>query len=171
MAPTEIHCDICQGVVPPSPMDEEGNEPFSLVEHRWSAHGIPGITRCDRCGEPLSTDALVEHLALRHDPPPPTDNQRAEREALRRQRADEDLRDELRGLLHEAREFLDEARESRVLRSGGGAASLPLGFGSTVAAIVCALLLFPVFQTVVAWAFDLIGLLLGVLIHAVGRKV
>src|SRR5207253_8818675 len=62
--------------------------------------------------------------------------QRSEREALRRQRADDELRDELR-------EFLRG--------EGVASAARGLGFAQTVGAILCALLLFPIAQRVVAW--------------------
>lgn len=167
---TEARCDICQTVVPGSHHDKEGNEPFSLVEHRWTAHGIPGVTRCGQCGEPVKTETLAEHLARGHDLPPPTDSQRSEREALRRQRADEELRVDLREFLEEARAFLAEARESRHLASGGSAPSPSLGFAGTVVAIVCALLLLPLAQRAVAWVLEMIALAFAFLIHAAGAK-
>ena len=98
---------------------------------------------------------LAEHLALRHDLSLPTESQRLEREARHRQRADADLHDELREFLRDAREFPHNAR----------AVPVSLGFGGTVAAILCALLLFPVARGAVAWMFEIIGLLVGFLVH------
>jgi hypothetical protein len=132
-------CDICQTIVPVGRNDEKGQAPFSLAEHRWDAHGIEGVTACSHCGVPLRTSGLAEHLALEHDLPEPTESQgidreavRKERETRRRQDDDDDLRDELR-------EFLRNQRHSP-----------PLGFGGTIAAILCALLLLPAAKAVVA---------------------
>jgi len=56
-------CDACQTLVPPYPTDEEiDGEPCSLIEHRWSAHGIRGVTRCRQCGVAIGTASLTSHL-------------------------------------------------------------------------------------------------------------
>src|SRR5262249_56390197 len=69
-------CDICQAWVPTRP---DGNEidgiPCSLIELRWSEHGIPGLTRCMHCGSPVKTQNLAYHHAVEHGLPPPSDAQ------------------------------------------------------------------------------------------------
>src|SRR5262249_8330623 len=137
--PLGNRCDICQTIVPMGPNDEEGQESVSLAEHRWDAHGIKGITRCGHCGEPMFTSGLAEHLAIEHDLPEPTESQRIERDAQRKKREAQRRRDDAEALRHELREFLRDQRRSP-----------PLGFGGTVAAILCALLLLPVARAVVA---------------------
>src|SRR5215475_8950883 len=72
-------CDICRAWVPTRP---DGNEidgvPCSLIEHRWSEHGIPGLTRCMYCGSPVKTQNLAYHHSVEHHLPPPSDAQLAQ---------------------------------------------------------------------------------------------
>ena len=60
-------CDVCQSIVPASVSDKGlgliDGDPVSLINHRWTAHGIVGITRCELCAEPLRTDSLARHLS------------------------------------------------------------------------------------------------------------
>ena len=92
-------CDVCQAMVPAGAADEELGEiegdPPSLIEHRWTAHAIPGVTRCAHCGIAVGTGFLANHLSFEHNLPPSSDAQRAQYNAERIPAGIEELGDKV----------------------------------------------------------------------------
>ena len=151
-------CEICQALVPASPVDEELGEinghPCSLIEHRWSAHGIVGVTRCAHCAIPLGTDSLANHLSLEHNLPLPSDAQRAQYEAERR------IRDEITELGEKITEAVKESapkieKVDKLIRE---LRRLPAAlFWMIVTAVIVAELLVPVVKALIVLALESIG--------------
>ena len=169
MATETARCDICQTNVPPR-ADDETDGSYALADHQWSAHRVNGLTRCEHCGEPEETSGIAEHLALEHDLPPPANaaehaERNARRDALRRERADDEQRDEVGELGDGVGELRDELR---VFLREARAEPMPLSFASTVLAVIVGLLLLPVMAAVLVWALDLMPVVLGPLVHLLG---
>jgi hypothetical protein len=157
-------CEICQVFVPASPLDgfELGGYTASLIEHRWSAHGIPGVTRCAHCSELLSTGSLANHLSLVHNLPPPSDAQRAQYDAERRIRAEiTELGAKITEVGKESTEKLDELlQELRGLRAD----FRPL-FWTVLAAVVTAQLIYPLVTALLAAALEALRLAVQLLVR------
>src|SRR5262249_16414278 len=141
-------CDICQTWVPTRP---DGNEidgiPCSLIELRWSEHGIPGLTRCMHCGSPVKTENLAYHHSVEHHLPPPSDAQLAQyntaliRDAIyKAAQANEVVSGKLDAVLQELKRL-----RSRSL------------FWPIVAAVIAAQLLYPVVKALVVAALEFLA--------------
>ena len=151
-------CETCQVLVPSNPTDEELGEiegrPCSLIEHRWSVHGILGVTRCAHCAIPMRTDSLANHLSLEHNLPPPSDAQRAQYDAERR------IRDEITELGEKITEAVKELapkvdKLDRLIRE---LRRLPAAlFWMIVTAVIVAELLVPVVKALIVLALESIG--------------
>ncbi len=151
-------CEICQALVPANPVDEQLGEingyPCSLIEHRWSAHGIVGVTRCAHCAIPMRTDSLANHLSLEHNLPPPPDAERAQYDAERR------IRDEITELGEKITEAVKESapkidKLDKLIRE---LRRLPAAlFWMIVTAVIVAELLVPVVKALIVLALESIG--------------
>jgi len=151
-------CEICQALVPANPADEQLGEinghPCSLIEHRWSAHGIVGVTRCAHCAISMRTDSLANHLSLEHNLPPPSDAQRAQYDAERR------IRDEITELGEKITKAVKESapkvdKLDKLIRE---LRRLPAAlFWMIVTAVIVAELLVPVVKALIVLALESIG--------------
>ena len=146
-------CEICQALVPPVPADETiefEDGPPSLIEHRWTAHGISGVTRCSHCGVASRTESLADHLSLEHNLPPPPDALRRQYEAERRITVEiSDLGDKIAEVGEQLAEKLDTLRPQ------------PADFRGLLVVIIIGVivaeLLFPVVRAILVAALGAIG--------------
>ena len=135
-----MRCDICQAWVPTRP---DGNEidgiPCSLIEHRWSEHGIPGLTRCMHCGSPVKTQNLAYHHSVEHHLPPPSDAQLAQYNTAL-----------IRDAIHKAAQASEAVSQKldAVVKELRGLRSQSL-FWPIVAAVIAAQLLYPFVNDVI----------------------
>ncbi|SRR5712691_1984512 len=146
-------CEICQALVPANPADESlgpiQSDPCSLIEHRWSVHGIAGVTRCPHCAIAMGTGDLASHISDQHDPYRPIRNEF------------EGLDDPGDKIVDELGERITEARESveKLLQE-----LRPLSFWTIVAAIIVALLLYPLVKALIGVVVEAVETLVKVLI-------